>query len=266
MSVGKILLLSLLVVVVSACGTSKNIVYFQDMEAGKAISLASKTQITVKPEDRLFIAVNGRDMSLASIYNLPDLSDKTMAVQTSKNGVLRTSVGYNVGTDGCIDFPELGKLSVAGKTREQVALEIKKELTTRGLLKEPIVTVEFTNLYIAVLGEVNQPGRYAINRDHVTLLDAIGMAGDLTIYGKRKDVQVLREVDGKQVVYNLDLTKASELYSSPAYYLQQNDVVYVLPNDVRARQSTVNGNNVLSTSFWLSLGSFLVTIAVLVTK
>lgn len=255
-----------LLVVMCSCGGAKKIVYFQDIQTGQEVQLADKAKITVKPEDRLFINVNNRDLSLASIYNLPDMSDRNVATQASKGSAMRTSVGYTVGEDGCIDFPELGRLSVVGKTREEVASEIKKELISRGLLKGAVVTVEFTNVYISVLGEVNQPGRYAINRDRVTLLDAIGMAGDLTIYGKRTNVRVLREVEGKQVVYDLDLTKAHELYSSPAYYLQQNDVVYVEPNGVRARQSTVNGNNVLSTSFWLSLGSFLTTIFVLVTK
>lgn len=263
--VQKLLLLILLVMMYS-CGGAKKIVYFQDIQAGQQALLAAKTQITVKSEDRLFINVNNRDLSLANIYNLPDMSDKNVATQAARGSAVRTSVGYTVGADGCIDFPELGKLSVVGKTREEVASEVKKELINRGLLKDAVVTVEFTNVYVSVLGEVNQPGRYAINRDHITLLDAIGMAGDLTIYGKRTNVRVLREVEGKQTVYDLDLTKAHELYSSPAYYLQQNDVVYVEPNGVRARQSTVNGNNVLSTSFWLSLGSFLTTIFVLVTK
>ena len=122
------------------------------------------------------------------------------------------------------------------------------------------------NLCISVLGEVASPGRYSIDRDKVTLLDAISMAGDLTIYGKREKVLVLREENGVQRVYGVNLCSAEHLYTSPVYYLRQNDVVYVEPNNVRARQATVNGNNVRSTSFWISLASRLTTIAVLVFK
>ena len=134
------------------------------------------------------------------------------------------------------------------------------------MINDPVVTVEFSNLYISVLGEVNNPGRYGIDRDKITLLDAIGMAGDLTIYGKRQNVVVMREEEGKQLFYRVDLTSVDDLYSSPVYYLQQKDVVYVEPNETRARQSTVNGNNVRSTSFWVSIASLLTSVAVLIFK
>ena len=133
-------------------------------------------------------------------------------------------------------------------------------------MKDPVVTVEFMNLTIAVMGEVNKPGRFNIDRDKITLLEALSMAGDLSIYGKREKVLVLREENGKQRVYGINLCSADHLYSSPAYYLQQNDVVYVEPNTTRARQSTVNGNNVISTSFWLSIASLLATVTVLFVK
>lgn len=137
----------------------------------------------------------------------------------------------------------------------------------RNLVKDPVVTVEFLNLTVSVLGEVSSPGRYNIDRDQITLLDALSMAGDLTIFGKRDEVLVMREVqDGRQQVYRVNLCSANDLYNSPVYYLQQNDVVYVEPNSMRARQSTVNGNNVRSASFWMSLASLLTTITVLFVK
>lgn len=111
------------------------------------------------------------------------------------------------------------------------------------------------------MGEVNRPGQYKISKDKVTILDALSMAGDLTIYGKREKVLVMREENGKQHVYGINLCSGNHIYSSPVYYLQQNDVVYVEPNGTRARQSTVNGNNVRSTSFWISLASLLTSIA-----
>lgn len=120
------------------------------------------------------------------------------------------------------------------------------------------------NLSVDVMGEVNRPGRYNIDKDHLTILDALSQAGDLTIHGKREKVLVLRTEEGKQRVYGINLCSADHLYSSPVYYLQQNDVVYVEPNDTKARQSTVNGNNIRSTSFWISLASLLTSIGILI--
>ena len=111
---------------------------------------------------------------------------------------------------------------------------------------------------------MNSPGRFSIDRDRLTILDALSMAGDLTIYGNRSKVMVLRQEGDVQRVYGLNLTSGEHIYSSPAYYLQQNDVVYVEPNEVKARQSTVNGNNVRSTSFWISLASLLTSVAILI--
>ena len=163
-----------------------------------------------------------------------------------------------------IDFPVLGKIHVAGMKREEIAECIKNELIKENLVKDPVVTVEFANLCISVLGEVNSPGRFSIDRDRLTILDALSMAGDLTIYGNRSKVMVLRQEGDVQRVYGLNLTSGEHIYSSPAYYLQQNDVVYVEPNEVKARQSTVNGNNVRSTSFWISLASLLTSVAILI--
>ena len=160
----------------------------------------------------------------------------------------------------------LGKVTVAGKNREQIAALIKSELIKRNLVNDPVVTVEFGNLYVSVLGEVARPGRFPITRDKVTILDAISQAGDLTIYGKRENVCLMREENGHQNIYRVDLTNGGALLASPAYYLQQKDVIYVEPNDTRARQSTVNGNNVRSTSFWISLASLATSVAVLIVK
>ena len=151
-------------------------------------------------------------------------------------------------------------------TREQIADYLTKQLKEQELIKDPVVTVEFMNLGVSVLGEVNKPGRISINRDNMTILDALSEAGDLTIFGKREKVLVLRQEDGKQRVYGVNLCSAEHIYSSPVYYLQQNDVVYVIPNNTKSRQSTVNGNTVRSTSFWISLASLITSIAVLIAK
>ena len=155
---------------------------------------------------------------------------------------------------------------IQGLTRRQLIELIQDKLKKGDYIKDPVVTVEFMNLTVSVLGEVANPGRFNIDKDRLTLLDALSMAGDLTVYGKRENVLVQREENGKKTLYRVNLNSGYDLYASPVYYLQQNDIVYVEPNSVRARQSTVNGNNVRSTSFWLSLASLLTTITVLIVK
>ena len=137
---------------------------------------------------------------------------------------------------------------------------IKTELAQQGQARNAVVTVEFMDLAVSVLGEVARPGRYYIDRDVMTVLDAISMAGDMTIDGQRTNIMVMRQENGIQKVYNINMTSASSLLSSPAYYVQQNDVIYVTPNTKKARLSTVNGNNILSAGFWLSVASTAVTI------
>ena len=243
-------------ILLSSCGTPKDVVYFQDLKPGSSIDIsATPLTLTIKPQDKLMIVVNSRDPQLMALFNLPE-------VRTTGQDVL----GYTVDKNGEIDFPVLGKIYVAGKTREAIAEYIKSELMRENLVKDPVVTVEYLNLCVSVLGEVNNPGRYNIDRDRTTILDVLSMAGDLTINGNRTNIMVMRQDGKNQRIYGIDLTQGNNIYSSPAYYLQQNDVVYVEPNDVRIRQSTVNGNTVRSTSFWISLISLAMSVAVLITN
>lgn len=261
----KIIIVAASVLVLVACSTSKEISYFQDLRPGESeLTLATPMEIKIQPKDKLSILVNSQDLRLTNLFNLPIVSQQVG--QESSSGTNRGVSGYTVDSKGDIDFPVLGGLHVQGMTREEVAVYIKKELQSHDLIKDPVVTVEFMNLSVNVMGEVNRPGRYNIDKDHLTILDALSQAGDLTIYGKREKVLVLRNENGTQRVYGINLCSADHLYSSPVYYLQQNDVVYVEPNDTKARQSTVNGNNVRSTSFWISLASLLTTISVLIFK
>ena len=173
---------------------------------------------------------------------------------------------YTIDSKGNINFPVLGKLYVAGMTREEMSEYIRRELISRDLAKNPIVTVEYMNMSVAVIGEVSSPGRYAITRDNYTLLDALSSAGDLTVYGKRDNIRVLREENGVQKTYMVNLNSGTALTNSPVYYLRQNDVVYVEPNATKARQSTPNGNSVMTPGFWISIASFIATMAVLIIK
>lgn len=261
----KISIVAASVLALGSCSTPKQISYFQDLRPGESgPALAAPVEIRIQPKDKLSILVNSQDLRLTNLFNLPIVSQQ-VGQETSYN-TNRGMSGYTVDSKGDIDFPVLGALHVQGMTREEVAAYIKKELQSHDLIKDPVVTAEFMNLTVSVMGEVSRPGRYNIDKDHLTILDALSQAGDLTIYGKREKVLVLRNENGTQRVYGVNLCSGNHVYSSPVYYLQQGDVVYVEPNDTKARQSTVNGNNVRSTSFWISLASLLTTIGVLVFK
>lgn len=265
MKIKKSGLIAALIIVVTGCSTPREISYFQDLKPGETeMSVTDATEITIRPKDELSILVNSQDARLTNLFNLPIISQQVGVDNAASTN--RGLSGYTVDSKGDIDFPVLGKIHVEGMTREKVAEKIKSELTAQDLVKDPVVTVKFMNLTVSVMGEVNKPGRYNIDKDEVTILDALSMAGDLTIYGKRERVMVLRKENGKQHVYGVNLCSADHVYTSPVYYLQQNDVVYVEPNDTKARQSTVNGNTVRSTSFWISLASLMTTIAVLIVK
>lgn len=263
----KILLLILMVLAAVSCSTPKEISYFQDLQPGVTeLTITDPVEIKVRPKDKLSILVNAQDQKLTNMFNLPIVSQQIGQESTGSSGTSRGVSGYTVDTDGYINFPVLGKIKVEGMTREQIAEYLTRQLKEQELIKDPVVTVEFMNLGVSVLGEVNRPGRISINRDNLTILDALSEAGDLTIFGKREKVLVLRQENGKQRVYGINLCSAEHIYSSPVYYLQQNDVVYVIPNDTKSRQSTVNGNTVRSTSFWISLASLITSIAVLIAK
>ena len=264
------LLLAACAALLSSCATPKEVVYFQDLQqTDGTLAAVQAKEIRVRPDDKISIIVNSRDPQLTDLFNLPYVSrqlGQTLRSVTSTYGQSQGVSGYTVDSDGNIDFPVLGKIHVEGMTREEIGRCIKDELIGQDLVKDPIVTVEFMNLTVSVMGEVAKPGRYAIERDRITILDALSMAGDLTIYGRRDAVMVQRMEGDTLQVYQLNLVSGQDVYNSPAFYLQQNDLVYVAPNDVKVRESTVNGNNIRSTSFWISLGSLLTSVAVLVTN
>ncbi|MDE5813993.1 MAG: polysaccharide biosynthesis/export family protein, partial [Muribaculaceae bacterium] len=214
------------------------------------------------------------DPSLAQVFNLPVIPNNHVQRTSPNNVEFRNyNVGYSEGMmaytvtkEGTIDFPVLGVLKVEGMTRGELAGFIKGEILGRGLLKEAQVSVEFLNVGVSVLGEVNRPGRFDLNSDQITLLEALSLAGDMSIQGQRENVKVLRTEGDKVKTYIIDLTDAQALASSPAYYLKQGDIVYVEPNTIRKRQTTSNGNNVTNVSFWLSVASLLTSAAILFKK
>lgn len=258
----------------TSCSSSKDIVYFQDINSDSILTAVAAKQLTIRPNDKLSIFVNSRDMQLADMFNIPYVTRQMgrSSLSSSSDNTLNYSqnfgmLGYTVDAKGDIDFPVLGNIHVAGLTRTECSAKIKNLLISKGLLKDPTVNVEFLNTEFSVMGEVVAPGRYNLDRDNLTILEAISAAKDLTIYGVRQNVRVIRtDRDGKQSTYVVDLTSIDKLRNSPVYYIEPNDIIYVEPNTTRQRQSTVNGNNIRSTSFWISIASLATTVAVLVFK
>ena len=262
----RLLMLAAAVAVISSCSTTyMNINYLQDAVADETEQMTISKGILIQPKDMISIVVSSRNPELAQIFNLPRVTYQMGAGTVSSSGGANSNgiMGYSVDNDGNIDFPVLGTIHVAGMTRWELAKMIKKMLISQDLLKDAVVTVEFMNFKVSVIGEVNAPGTYDIQGDKITLLEALSMAGDLTIYGKRHNVTVIREQNGERIFYKVDL-RSVDMFDSPAYNLQQNDVVYVEPNNVRAGQSTINENSLKSVSMWMSIISFLVSIATLI--
>ena len=250
-----------------ACSTPANISYLQDVREGTVLTPPAASAIRLKPMDQISIIVSCRDPQVAAMFNLPTYT-RRIGEQSSLSANLGSNTngmsGYTVDSRGAIDFPIIGEVRVAGLTREEASNLIKERLVESKQIKDPVVTVEFMNLGFSVLGEVTRPGRYAIDRDKFTILDALGRAGDLTIDGQRENVTLLRNEGKQDTVYQINLLDAQSLYASPAFYVQQGDIIYVTPNERRIRESTINGNTIRSTSFWISLSSLATSVAVLV--
>ena len=238
--------------------TYKKINYLQDIEGDTSMSMKINRGIIIQPQDQLSIIVSSRDPKMAVPFNLSVSTSYAGTELATSGGASQRITGYVVNNEGDITFPSLGSIHAAGLNRWELQDLIKDRLYDEGLLKDAVVTVEFLNFKISVLGEVTAPGSYSVAGDKITILQALALARDLTIYGQRENVQVIREQNGKRQIYTLDLTNSS-IFDSPAYYLQQNDVVYVTPSKVRAGQGEINENYFKSGSFWISLASISMT-------
>ena len=260
---GRIFLSALLLLaagLASSCGSASQVSYLQDVGPDTTLALQQVRQLTIEPGDRLRISVFSRDRELSELFNLVD---RNYSGGGSNNNERHP---YTVDPDGNITMPTLGPVHVQGMTRLEVADLIQYKLMSTQLLLDPTVVVEYADMSFFALGEVGHPGRITIPTDQVTILEALALAGDLTIYGRRENVLVLRKYGDKEVPYYIDLTDSYSVYTSPVYYLQQNDMIYVEPNDQKRYQSDSNATYFRSAGFWISLPSLLVSLFVLVTK
>lgn len=263
MKIYKTLLFIVLCSVLASCKVPKDITYMQGFDNGETETVVPPVRITVQPDDKLAIIVTSKDPELAVAFNLA-IAQYRIGTGTNGSTAESKAAAYTVDPSGNIDFPLLGTLHVEGLNRHGVAELIKREIISRELVKDPVVTVEYLNAKISVLGDVRNPGDYLIERDNMTILQALSAAGDLNITGLRDNVLVVREENGKDVAYRVNLTDTKSLMQSPAYYLRQNDIVYVEPNNTRKRQATETANVFYNPSVWVSVASVLASIAVII--
>lgn len=244
-------------VLLASCGTQKkSILYLQDAVADQPETIVNQYELKIKPSDILGVTVNSRYAELAAPFNLSSI---TFQNATTGKATGNQAQGQVVDDAGFISMPVLGKIKAAGLTRSELAADIEQRLITGGHIKDPVVNIQFLNFKINVLGEVSRPGEFAINSDRVTLFDALSMAGDITDYGVKERITVIREQNGQRTIGYLDAT-STDVFKSPYYYLQQNDIIIVDPDEIKQTNATVNqkGRNTLSTV--TSIVSILVTV------
>lgn len=230
-----LLIVIIVAVLLGSCGaTRNNVSYFQDMTPENNVldGVESNYEVKITSDDLLAISVSSIDPNAIAVFNLP----ATTFLQPGVDEIYTTPVlqSYLVDSEGCINFPVLGKLKVAGMTRSQLSDYLTKEISKYA--KDPIISINLMNFKVSVLGEVMKPGTIQITNERMSILDAISMAGDLTINGMRDRVTLIRDENGKKTYHVFDLT-SSEIFKSPYFYLKQNDVIYVEPNKARRSNS-----------------------------
>ena len=255
MKIKSFFLLGVITLILASCSSYKQVPYLQNAAIVNTAEPQPLYDAKIMPKDLLTITVNTTDPEAAAPFNL--------TVQSSINAARTTSLTqqptlqqYLVNNEGYIDFPVLGRLQIVGLTKTEAEDLIREKLKPY-LRETPIVTVRMTNYKISVLGEVARPGTFTVSNEKVNVLEALAMAGDMTIWGMRNNVKLVREdATGKREIVYLDLNDA-DIVTSPYYYLQQNDIIYVTPNETKSKNSDIGQ----STTMWFSATSILVSIA-----
>jgi len=253
----KIIALLLFIGLMYSCATKEDVVYFNGMNSSdNSIGLDSYSP-TYHVDDELVIIVNALDAEAARPFNKSSVSVSLDILDARGRERIQT---YRVDPDGNVNFPVLGKLKLAGLNRTQATMMLQEKLTD--YIKDPIVDIETVNYRITVLGEVARPGTFTATNERITLVEAISLAGDMTIYGERENVLVIQDYDGKKTYTRVNM-KSNDLFNSPVYYLSQNDVVYVEPNKTRAKNSAIGAQTgviLTSISLLVSMTALIVTI------
>jgi polysaccharide export outer membrane protein len=246
----------LLLIVFTSCVSKKDIIYFQNDDINQA-NVSNSYKTIIKPDDLLQITITALDIEAVRPFNLAAVTYSSSS--NSAIGVAQQQT-YLVDTNGEIEFPVLGKLKIGGLTRSQTIDFLKNKLSPN-YIKKPNININIANYKISVLGDVRNPGSYNIPNERITILDALALAGDVNISGQRNNLLIIREENNMKVQYRVDL-RSNKLLTSPVYYLQQNDVVYVEPNYARIQSASSNS----STSLFISITGLIITIVSLLTR
>lgn len=242
-----------LLISMGSCVAKKEMLYLQDSEGVTAIENIVKVEPKMQQGDILAINVSAIDAEAALPFNLYETPIIGNTVASAK------PLTYLVDSNGEINFPVLGKIKAEGHTNKEMTNNLTEALAV--YIKNPIVNIRLTNFKVTVLGEVNAPGTYPVPNERISILEAIGLAGDLTIQGKRKTVVLIREQGGKRTFVDIDLT-SKEMLNSPYFYLAQNDVLIVEPNKSKINSSAVGAN----TGIFLTAISFLISIVAILIR
>lgn len=247
---------TLLIALMSSCGSSKNIPYLKNSDTVNFDRSQYLYDAKIMPKDELTISVNTTNPEVSLPFNLL-MQNAYQQGRTISSGLGGTLMPYLVDTEGCINYPIIGRLHVAGLTKRECERMIQEKIKPYLAESEnPIVTVRMSSYSISVLGEVARPGSYMVSREEINVFEALAQAGDLTIYGVRDRVKLIRKnASGKKEIHTLNLNDA-DIINSPYFYLQQNDIIYVEPNKVKAQNSSVGS----MTTLWFSATSILISL------
>lgn len=242
----------------SSCVSKKKMVYFQSEKADSTSYNYPNFELKYKVGDFLSINVFAGNEELVTLFNKPPIIGENISGSYFNDNALTT--GYKIDLDSTINFPFIGKIKAAGKTKLELTDDLEEILT--GYIQDPTVTINLRNFKITILGDVSMPGTFNVTNERITLLEALGVARDIQITGRRKNILVIREEGSKIKKYRVDLTSEEELFNSPVYFLQQNDIVYVEPNQTKLNNSQYSPVY----SILISVTSLIITVAVLVTS
>jgi polysaccharide export outer membrane protein len=246
----------LFLMLISSCVSKKDIIYFQNDEIDQS-KVSNSYKTIIKPDDVLQITITALDIEAVRPFNLAAVTYSTSS--NSAIGVAQQQT-YLVDNKGEIDFPVIGKIKIGGLTRDETNELLRKKLSP-DYIKDPNINIRIANYKISVMGDVRRPGSYNITNERITILDALALAGDTNISAQRDNVLIIREEKGKKLQYRVDL-RSNRLLTSPVYYLQQNDVMYVQQNYARIQSASANSN----TTLFISITGLLIAIATLLTR
>jgi polysaccharide biosynthesis/export protein len=221
-------------IIFTGCANTKKVIYFDNVQDGSIASAVTNLEPVIQKSDILSISVSSLSTEATVIFNAPNIA---AAASGASSGNVAPATGYLVNNEGNIQFPILGNIQAAGLTKQKLKENITKSLVDRKLLVDPIVNIRYLNFRVTVLGEVARPTVVTVPNERISILEAIGLAGDLTIYAKRDNVLLIREEGGNKVIRRLNLNSA-DIFSSQYYYLKSNDIIYAEPNNARVAASS----------------------------